>query len=108
MFGKDWDKVVAGCVKDGVATLACVPAVFQNLVTAALGLAGVIAVFFIIWAGIKMVTSGGDPKQVEGARNTLTYAIIGLTLVLLSFFIINAIAYLTGAQCITQFGFDTC
>lgn len=120
---KPWNEIVANCLVDvpikdqagnitkvvkEVATLRCIPAVFQNLIVAALIFAGVVAIFFIIYAGLKYINSGGDPKQVEGARHTLTYAIIGLLVILLSFFIINVIGEITGATCIKFFGFDTC
>lgn len=112
-MGGAWDDIVKDCVIKGadgsqVATLRCLPAVFSNLVTAALVFSGVVAVFFIIFSGIKYITSAGDPKQVEGAKQTLTFAIIGLVVVLTSFLIINFIGYVTGATCINQFGFDSC
>lgn len=96
------------CVKDGVATLECIPKVFQNVINAALLFSGVVALFFIIYAGIKLTLSQGDPKQVEGARHTLTYAILGLILILLSFTIINLISYVTQVPCIKLFGFSNC
>ncbi|MCL6096889.1 MAG: pilin [Patescibacteria group bacterium] len=100
----DW----GSCVENGVATLSCIPIIFKNVVNWALILAGITAVFFIIFSGIKFITSGGDPKQVEGARQTVTWAIIGLLIVLFSFGIINIIAGLTGASCIKEFGFTNC
>ena len=96
------------CVKDGVATLNCIPILFQNVINGALIFAGVVALFIVIFAGFKFINSGGDPKQVEGARSTLTFALAGLAVVLFSFFIVNLIAYITGAQCITLFGFGNC
>lgn len=108
-IGADWNDIAKGCVdSSGVATLACIPAVFQNIISAALVFAGVVALFFIILSGIKMITSGGDQKQLEGARKTLTWAIVGLVIIFLSFFIINVIAGITGVSCITSFGFDNC
>lgn len=113
----DWNSIIANCYEDvpvngatvqKVATLDCLPAVFQNLVNAALIFAGVVAVIFIIISGLKFITSGGDAKQIEGARHTLTYAIIGLIIILLSFMMINLIAGITGAQCIKMFGFSSC
>ncbi len=99
-----WDK----CLEKGVATLNCIPIVFSNILNWALVFAGVAALFLIILSGIKFITSGGDPKQVEGARHTLTYAIIGLLLILFSFLILNLISYVTGVECIKVFGFDNC
>lgn len=89
-------------------TLNCIFLLIQTIISWALTFAGVVAVILIIFSGIKFITSGGDPKQVEGAKKTLTYAIAGLVLVLLSFTIINLIAYATGVSCISLMGFDTC
>ncbi len=91
-----------------VATLKCIPALFQTLVTAALEFVGAVAVIMIIYAGIRFITSRGDPKAVQGARQVMTWAIIGLLIVLVSFGIIMLIAKLTGATCINTFGFTSC
>jgi len=101
------------CLKDAgngnkVATIACIPTVFSILINNALILAGIVALFFIIYAGIKFVTSGGDPKQVEGARSTLTWAVIGLVICLLAFFIVRIISIATSTPCIKTFGFTNC
>ena len=93
---------------NNVATLDCIPIVFENIINAALAFAGVVALIMIIFSGIRYVTSGGDPKAVEGARNTLTWAIIGLVVIVLAYLIINFISVFTGVQCINFFGFDNC
>lgn len=101
-----------GCVQNiggaQVASLQCLPIVFSNIVKAALELVGTIAVILIIYGGIRYATSGGDPKQTQAAQKVLTYAIIGLVLVLSSFAIIYLIAYLTGATCIETLSFTSC
>jgi len=104
---QDWK--ATGCVDaNGVASLNCLPVVFSNIVRAAIMFVGTVAVFLLIWAGIKYIRSGGDPKQTQAARGIMTYAIIGLILVLCSFGIIYLIAYLTKANCITQLSFTAC
>ena len=105
-ISKTWDNCVDPVSK--VATLNCIPVVFQNIVNWALIFAAVVAIFFIMFAGIKFLRSGGQEKLVEDARNTLTYAIIGLVVVLLSFLIINVISDITNVPCIKQFGFGNC
>lgn len=90
----DW----GSCVENGVATLRCIPAVFSNLIRAALMFVGVVAIFFIIYSGYQLLTSGGDPKKVQGGRQTLTFAIIGLIVVLSSFLIINFIGVITNTS----------
>lgn len=103
---KDW----GDCVDQATNTpsLSCIPYVFQNVVFAFLLFSGIVAVILIIISGFKFANSGGDPKQVEGARHTLTYAIIGFVVILLSFAILNFIATVTGTTCITKFGFNAC
>ena len=70
--------------------------------------AGAVAVILAIYAGIKLGMSGGDPKQVQAARAILTYALIGLVVVLSSFAIIFFISYLTGAKCIETLSLKGC
>lgn len=91
-----------------VATLNCIPVIIGNVVFWLLVFAGIVALVLIIISGFKFVTSGGDQKQVEGARKTLTWAIIGLFLILLSFAIVRFIADVTGVGCITRFGLTQC
>ncbi len=94
-IGKDW--ISSGCLdSSGVPTLKCIPVVFSNLITAALYFLGAVTLLFIIYAGIKFMFSGGDPKQVQSARQTLTFAILGAILVLLSFGIVIFIRFLAG------------
>ena len=87
----------ASCLENGdVATLACIPVVINNVINAALVFSGVIALVLIIYSGIKYITSRGDQTAIESAKKTLTYAIIGLIVIFLSFFIVNLISTLTG------------
>lgn len=53
----------------------------------------VIAFIFLLIGGIRWITSGGDPKGVESAKNTVTAAIIGLFLVVSAYAIIRLIEF---------------
>lgn len=90
--------------KGRVLTIDCVPIMVFNAVFWLLFFSGVVALFLIILGGFKLMTSGGDPKGVEGARKTITWAIIGLIVVLLSFGIVKFISLITGLDCLTRFG----
>ena len=56
------------------------------------------SVFLIVLAGIKFVTSGGDPKKLASASATLTYAIIGLAVTILAFIILAAAQTFIGSN----------
>lgn len=68
--------------------------VVGNLINAAFVFAAIIALGYLIWGGIKWITSGGEKSGVEGARNHIIAAIIGLVVIFLSYFIINIILYI--------------
>jgi hypothetical protein len=48
-------------------------------------IAGVIALIFIIQGGYMWIISGGDPSKVKQAQGTLTWAILGLVIVMIIF-----------------------
>lgn len=84
------------------ATIGDLQKIFQNLVSALIALGGIILFIMLIVGGVKYITSGGDPKATQGAKNTITYAIGGLVLILISYLILVVIKAITGAN-VTQF-----
>jgi hypothetical protein len=57
---------------------------------------GIVAVFFIIIGGYQYLTSGGNAESAEAGRKTVTNAIIGLVIIILSYVVINVIVNLVG------------
>lgn len=97
---KDWGSCVEKVGAFEVAKLNCLEVIFQNAVAAAFFFVGIVALFMLVFGGFKFMFSGGDPKEVEAARHVITWAIIGLVVVLLAFFLINIIGYITGTESI--------
>jgi hypothetical protein len=85
-----------------IASISNLSCLFGKIVTYALGFAGIVLFILLISAGFKYITSGGDPKAVEGAKKTLTYAIAGLIVILLSYLILVLIKTITGVD-VTNF-----
>src|SRR5437764_1344570 len=52
-----------------------------NLLSAVIG---IVAVVMIIVSGLRFITSGGNPERVKSAKNSITYAAIGLLIVAMS------------------------
>ncbi len=69
--------------------------IFQTIANTLIFLVGAVSVLFLIVGGLRYAVSNGDPKNVEAAKNTITYAIVGIVIAILSFaavqFIINAL-----------------
>lgn len=56
-----------------------------------LPLVGLVSILFIIIGGFQFITSRGNEEQAEAGKKTLTNAIIGLVIVLLSYTIVIVI-----------------
>lgn len=67
--------------------------IISNALTIFITAGIIITVIMVIYAGIKWVTSGGDKQKLASARARLTWAIIGLVIILVSFFIISIFSY---------------
>ncbi len=74
----------------------------SNIITILFIVAALIALFFLIWGGIKWILSGGDKSKVEAARSTIIAALIGLVITFLAFFLLTFVLGLFGIS-VTNF-----
>jgi hypothetical protein len=70
--------------------------VVLNIIEMALHAIGYIATFFIIYGGFQFFTANGSPEGVTKARKTITNAVIGLIISLVSVGIVNLIMGIIG------------
>lgn len=64
-------------------------AVFANITNTLIFLVGAIAVVMIIVGGLRYVTSNGDSKRTQAAKETIQYAVVGVVVAILSYAIVN-------------------
>ena len=50
-----------------------------------IAIAGIASAIFLVYGGIQYITSTGDPGKVQKAKQMITYSLIGLAIVALSF-----------------------
>ena len=62
-----------------------------NIIDIILIVVGSISVLFFIIGGFRYVVAHGNEEQAEGAKKTMTHAIVGLIVVIMSFAIIYII-----------------
>lgn len=79
----------AGCSNTNAAADNDLQTTLTNILNAIIGVAGLIAVIFIIIGGINYITSTGDPTKTKKAKDTILYALIGLIICALAFAIVN-------------------
>ncbi|QQS39071.1 hypothetical protein IPM62_00420 [Candidatus Woesebacteria bacterium] len=70
---------------------------FSNILNVIVEIAAVVLFLMLVVGGFKYLTSGGNPKATESAKQTLTYAIFGMIIVAGAFLIIQVIEQFTGA-----------
>ncbi|MBI2028661.1 MAG: hypothetical protein HYT07_03555 [Candidatus Levybacteria bacterium] len=62
-----------------------------NIVIAIIVIAVVIALLYLLYGGVKWITSRGEKDQVEAARNHIIAAVVGLIVVFLAIFIVSLV-----------------
>ena len=80
----------SGVKESGISTY--IWKIVLNIIEIALQLIGYMTVGFIIFGGYRYMTSAGSPDGMVKARKTITNAIIGLILSILSVGIVNLVA----------------
>jgi len=50
---------------------------------------GILSVVMLIYGGIRYTTSAGNANSITAAKNTITYAIVGLVVSFLAFAVVN-------------------
>ncbi len=69
---------------------------FGSIVASALGFTAILLFIFLLYGGFKYITSGGDPKNLEVAKKTVSYALIGFVLAASAVLILVIIEEITG------------
>lgn len=77
----------------------------QYIVNALFLIAAFLAVAYLMFGGIKWITSRGDKVAVESARKHIVAAVLGLVIVAGSFFALNVVFRLLGAENPLEDGF---
>lgn len=94
--------VNVGTITD-IATIQGLECLFQNVVTIITALAGLAVFIMLLTGGFKYLTSGGDPKAQEQAKGTLTFAVLGLVLIIAAYLILNFLSVFTGIPDLLKF-----
>ena len=84
-----WDANAQVCVGDDIAEP--INAYLQELGGAILMISGGVAVIVIAVAGFLYQGARGNQQQMEVAKNTLVYGIIGILTIIFSYFIVTTV-----------------
>ena len=94
--GSGWQANSDYIAEGDVPTIYGLEAWVANILNIIIGLAGVVLLLMLIGGGFGYITSGGDKEKAAKAKNTLTYAILGVVVILGAWLIIRLIEEFTG------------
>jgi len=100
---KPWSGVCVSTMDPEVATIQGIQCLIANIFSVAITFIGLAGFVMIIIGAFNYLLSGGNSKDTEKAKNTLTFAIIGLVVSLSAFIILNLIAQFTGIDDLLEF-----
>lgn len=80
------------------AKLSDLEFVFHRIVSALFYAGGIVAFVYLLIGGFRYLTSSGDEDALEMAKKTLTYAVIGLLIVIFSWLILAALGEAIGVD----------
>lgn len=90
---------------DDPAKLSDLPLYIGNVLTAIIPLIGLVSFIMILVGGFTILTSGGNPEGIKKGGSTITFAIAGLALSIISWLILVFLENVTGVT-ITNFRFS--
>lgn len=70
--------------------------VFTGVISTVVALGFIALLVMLITAGFKYLTSGGEPKSVAAAHQTVTWALLGLLFMLVAWLTLQLISAFTG------------
>lgn len=85
------------------ASFSNLEGIFENVLGIVVSLAALAVFIMFLKGGFNFLTSGGDPQKNASAKNAVTWAVIGLIVLLSIWFVFQLIAEITGVEGITTF-----
>lgn len=68
-----------------------VSGLISNIILVILGIAGAVAILFIIIGGFQYILSGANEDLAKRGKTTLVNAVIGLIIIVLSYTVVNVV-----------------
>ena len=69
---------------------------FSNFISVVVGVGFIGLLVMLVTAGIKYLTSGGEPKAISSAHQTVTWALLGVVFMAVAWIILQLIKVFTG------------
>lgn len=71
---------------------APISSLFTVIIRVVITVAALLTLGYMLWGGLDWVTSGGEKEKITKAQQKITYALIGIVFIVLSFSIFGVVA----------------
>lgn len=85
-----------------IASLFTGPGGRPGLIAIMFVIAGMLLLIYLLSGGYTLMTSGGDPKKMQGGKQTITNALLGFFVVFVSYWIVQLVGLIFGLTAITS------
>ena len=82
--------------KAGINAPPDVAGLISNFLPYVYSIAGILLLIYLIFAGLQLMASRGDPKGVAAAQAKITGALIGFTIIFISAILVKLIGQIFG------------
>lgn len=72
--------------------------VFERVISGSAGLAFIALFVILVVAGIRFLTSGGEPKTIASARDAITWALLGVLFLAIGWLVLQIVAVYTNVD----------
>ncbi len=82
----------------GLTGFSDLGSVVTKLLPYVFAIAGLILLLNLVYGGISLMLSGGDPKAVESAKNRITSSLIGFIIIFTAYWLVQIIGRILGIE----------
>lgn len=72
--------------------------IIGTLLNYTLTIAGLALLVYLIYGGLQLILSDGEPKAIQEAKSKITFAIVGFILIFCAFWIVQIFGLIFGIQ----------
>ena len=102
MIAQNLEQIQRQAIPDFKFAGATIGDVVSKLVPYLFVMAGLLLLLYLLYGGISLMLSGGDPKAIHSAKDKITGAVIGFIIVCASFWIVELVSRLLGITIISR------
>jgi hypothetical protein len=80
------------------ATSATIGDIINRAIPWIFTIAGMLLLVYLIFGGLQLMLSQGDPKAAQGAKSHITNALVGFIIIFISYWVVQLFGLILGLQ----------